>query len=120
MEQAGNRSTPEPDKAAIDASQPGFTISADSSARVAPSAVSGALLQLLQRTAEKDRLLLSPLRLVLLTAELPNVVRCGWALSKNSPHRYRWEKRGNLTNRIRFSVIFAAWVHDYDQGYVRR
>ena len=29
------------------------------------------------------------------------------------------EKRGNLINKIRFSVIFAVWVHDYDQGYVR-
>jgi hypothetical protein len=43
----------------------------------------------------------------------------GWALSKNSLIYTEGEKRGNLTNKIRFSVIFTVWVHDYDHGYVR-
>jgi len=85
MEQAGNTSASEPDKAAIDASEPGsLTISADSSARIAPSFVSEAFLQLQQRIEKKNGLVLSPLRLVLLTAELPNAVR-RWQRSLSLP-----------------------------------
>jgi hypothetical protein len=75
MEQSDETSTREPDKAAIDASQPGsMTISADASAHVQASAFGDALLRLLQRIQKEDALVLSPLRLVLLTAELGNVV----------------------------------------------
>ena len=75
MEQPDDTSTHEPDKAAVDASPPGsLTISADSSARVQSSAFGEALSQLLQRFQNEDAIVLTPLRLVVLTAELGNVV----------------------------------------------
>lgn len=74
MEKAADTS-PEPDKAAIDASLPGsITISAEASARVEASAFGDALLRLIQRLQNEDGLVLSPLRLVLVTRELGNAV----------------------------------------------
>jgi hypothetical protein len=75
MEQPDKTSTQPPDKAAIDAAPPGsMTIHADASARVQASAFGEALLPLLQRIQNENALVLSPLRLVLLTAELGNMV----------------------------------------------
>lgn len=75
MEQPNEITTHEPDKAAVDASLPGsMTISADASARVQSSAFGDALLRLLQRFQNDDAIVLTPLRLVVLTAELGNVV----------------------------------------------
>ena len=75
MERSDETSMHEPDKAAIDASQPGsMTITADATARVQSSVFGEALSRLLQRIQKEDKLVLSPLRLVLLTAQLGNVV----------------------------------------------
>lgn len=75
MEQPDETSTHEPDKAAVDASLPGsLTISADSSARIQSSAFGEALSPLLQRFQNEDAIVITPLRLVVLTAELGNVV----------------------------------------------
>ncbi|MGP8174232.1 MAG: hypothetical protein ACLP7O_06745 [Terracidiphilus sp.] len=75
MEQPDETSKRGTDKAAIDASLPGsMTISADASARVAPADFEEALGRLFQSMGNDHALVLSPLRLVLLTAELGNAV----------------------------------------------
>lgn len=85
MEVPDKISTLEMDKSAIDGSLPGsMMISADVSARVEPSAFREAFLRLLERIQNDGVLLVSPLRAVLLTAELGNAVR-RWQRSLGLP-----------------------------------
>jgi hypothetical protein len=74
MEQSSEATTL--DKAAVDASLPGpVTISTDSSAHVELSTFADAFSCLFQRVQGEHGLVLHPLRLVLVTADLGNVTR---------------------------------------------
>jgi hypothetical protein len=76
MDHTSNTPMPQPDKAAIDASERGsLMISADLSSRVSPSAAREIFVQLQERVEQRNGLVLSSLRCVLLTAELPDAVR---------------------------------------------
>jgi hypothetical protein len=75
MEEPDHTSTYEPDKDAIDASAAGsLCASAEAGSRAAPADIGESLSRLIARFGREQDLILRPLRLMLLTAELGSSV----------------------------------------------